>query len=360
MMNVKKLVVLGGMLSATLVVHAYAIGPNTLALSSSKTSVPVGESITVTVSVASPTQAMNAVSGSLTIPGTLSVGSISTSGSVVNFWTQEPSVIGNRIQFEGIVLNPGYIGTKAKVFTFTLTAKRAGTASIMLTDGAILANDGLGTNIIDTLGSTSIAVTQWVSAPIAVEPGETPTVAVVSGKPIILPIITDYSPAIDNKSPAFFKGKGQPNSITKIVFENTMFKSVGERFLDIVRSQKQTLTDVFVKNDATGAFEYTSNNNLIAGVYKATPFLVDDSTSTERPGLGVQLLVNDSKIVHYLVILINVLGLLVPIVGLIVLIYFIPWYSLRRMHLLRRRLGLEEEKIELSQHKLKHQENTLK
>ena len=97
----------------------------------------------------------------------------------------------------------------------------------------------------------------------------------------------------------------------------------------------------------------------MAGVYNTTPFLVDINTNTEKPGLGAQLLVSDSKIVKMLVVLINVLGLLIPVVGLIVIIYFIPWYSFKRMRVLKKKLGLEEEKIELSGHQLERQDKML-
>lgn len=336
----------------------HAASPDALMLTAPQNTINVGENMVVTVSVASPNQAMNAVSGSITFSGALSVESISTAGSIVNFWTQQPRAAGNRIHFEGIVLNPGYYGPKAKIFTITFTAKRAGSSTIFFDDGAILANDGFGTNILDTLGSTVVVIKQWATAPIADADTDAPTVA-LSTKPSVLPVIIDYSPAVDKNTPAYLKGKGQPNSLTKIVFKNTIFKSIGERFIDFVRTEKQTLDEVLVKNNQDGTFEYTSNTNLVAGVYNATPFLVDETTNTERPGLGVQLLVKDSKLVRILVVAINVLGLLVPIVGLAVLIYFIPWYSLRRMHLLKRRLGLEEEKIEFTEHKLKHKESSL-
>jgi len=71
------------------------------------------------------------------------------------------------------------------------------------------------------------------------------------------------------------------------------------------------------------------------------------------------VLVADSPLVHFLVILINVLALLVPVVGLVMVIYFIPWYSWRRMRLLRKQMGVEEEKLELSEHQLKRQDTIL-
>jgi hypothetical protein len=155
------------------------------------------------------------------------------------------------------------------------------------------------------------------------------------------------------------KGKGEPNALTKISFEEVSKKSFGEQFMDFIQSKKKRLTDVLVKNNNQGLFEYITPNNLIAGVYNATPFLVDDNTNTSKPGLGVRLLVNDSKIIKALIIFINILILLIPIVGLIMIVYFIPWYSSKRMRILKRKMGLEEEKIELTAHELMRRDKLL-
>jgi hypothetical protein len=80
---------------------------------------------------------------------------------------------------------------------------------------------------------------------------------------------------------------------------------------------------------------------------------VDPVKGTDIPGPSIQFLVNDSVIVKDLVVLLNILGLLIPIVSLIVIIYFIPWYSWRRMRLLKGKMLLEEEKIEITAEDLK-------
>ncbi|MFM7088539.1 MAG: hypothetical protein ACKOW9_03330, partial [Candidatus Paceibacterota bacterium] len=85
----------------------------------------------------------------------------------------------------------------------------------------------------------------------------------------------------------------------------------------------------------------------------------DEATNVEKPGFGAQLLVSDSKLVRNLVVVINVLGLLIPIVLLCVIIYFIPWYSWLHMRLLRKKMGLEEEKLDISEHQLKRQDKIL-
>jgi hypothetical protein len=126
-------------------------------LSGPSKNVSVGESFSVNVLVSSKSQAMNAVSGTLNITGA-SVNSISKTGSIVDFWTNEPRTIANQVRFEGIVLNPGYQGSSGKLFTLTLSAKKEGTVNLYFSDGALLANDGLGSNIIDSLPSLSLNI----------------------------------------------------------------------------------------------------------------------------------------------------------------------------------------------------------
>jgi phage shock protein PspC (stress-responsive transcriptional regulator) len=329
---------------------AFAESHQNLFLSIPPSQVEIGDRFTVSVEIQSTRQPINAVSGMLSFPeNVVSVVSISKDKSIINLWTREPQIGRNTISFEGIVLNPGFQGDNGLVFTVTFQAKSAGTALLNFSEGAILANDGRGTNILATLGSASLKVIQGQTF------SQYQTVA-LSGKLPALPVITDYSPTVDASGVAYLKGKGEPNALTKIVFQDVSLKSVGEQFVELLQTKKKKLDDVLVQNDSAGAFQYVSASNLVAGVYNATPFLVDNNTNTQKPGLGVQLLVNDSEIVKILVVVINVLGLLIPIVGLGVIIYFIPWYSWKRMRVLKKKLGLEEEKIEISSHQLERQD----
>ena len=313
--------------------------------------IEVGDRITISIKAQSTEQSINAVSGSVSFPeDRLRVIAVSKSHSIVNLWTREPSLGRNRVSFEGIILNPGYLGQSGNIFDITFETKRSGESFIGLSEGAVLANDGLGTNILDSLKSISLNILESKSIAVVTTP------VYDSQKIIALPVITDYSRAILSKQSIFVKGKGEPNALTKISFKDTSQKSIGERFIEYLQTKKKRLTDVLVKNDASGAFQYASSSNLLTGAYNATPFLVDPNKNVEKPGLGVQLLVSDSKINHYIVVFINILGLLIPVVGLIVIIYFIPWYSWLRMRIIKKKIGLEEEKIEISQHQLKRQD----
>ena len=311
-----------------------------------------GERITVDVKVQSPAQSINAISGTVSFPaGLVDVVSISKDRSIMNIWTREPKAGRGQISFEGVVLNPGFQGSNGVIFHINFEAKRTGTVFLNFTEGAVLANDGRGTNILTKLASTSFRV---VSGPIVQNTDE--ILNQRDRKLSALPVITDYSPSVEAKDGFYVKGKGEPNALTKIVFKDTSIKSIGEQLINLLQSKRNKVDEVLVNNDNAGSFQYMSSKNLVAGVYNATPFLVDENTNTEKPGLGVQLLVSDSKIIKALVVLLNVLGLLIPIVALGVIIYFIPWYSFKRMRVIKKRLGLEEEKLDLTEHQLERQD----
>lgn len=130
----------------------------TLYLSPSFGSGSVGKTFSVSVYVASKDEAINAASGVVSFPADkLEILSVSKSSSVFNLWVAEPSFSqsGGNFTFEGIVLNPGYTGAGGKIISASFKVKSAGTAKLSFSSGAILANDGEGTNILTGFGSAT-------------------------------------------------------------------------------------------------------------------------------------------------------------------------------------------------------------
>jgi hypothetical protein len=318
-----------------------------------------GERVTIDVRVNAASQSINAVSGAITFPESLvDIVSFPREGSIINLWTREPKVVRGKILFEGVSFNPGYQGVNGLIFRITLQAKQAGTVNLVLSEGAVLANDGQGTNVLNNLSATSFKIVPGRLLPQT--PTPTPIVEYINTpqgeKLAALPVIIEYSPLVASTDGLYLKGKGEPNALTKIVFKDVSAKSIGEKLISILQTKKKNLDEVLVNNDAAGEFQYSSPKNIVAGVYNATPFLVDEVTSVEKPGFGVQLLVDDSKIVKALVVLLNVLGLLIPIVALLVVIYFIPWYSFKRMRVIKKKLGLEEAQMAATEHNLENKQ----
>src|SRR4051812_2116552 len=123
----------------------------TLSISPGVGTFQVGQTVTVNVTVSSPT-ALNAVSGALSFPTErMSVVSVTHANSMVNIWVQEPSYSNSdgSVNFEGVVLNPGYVGSDGNVISIVFRFKTAGPATVKFSAGSILANDGQGTNILN-------------------------------------------------------------------------------------------------------------------------------------------------------------------------------------------------------------------
>lgn len=133
-----------------------------LYLSPASGSYGVGGTVRVEVLVSSTDQAMNAVSGALSFPiDKLEATAVSTNASIVQLWVHQPTLDDaalGAVRFEGIVPNPGYQGQGGRVFSMTFKVRAAGTATLAFSSGAVLANNGKGTNILASLGQSFLAL----------------------------------------------------------------------------------------------------------------------------------------------------------------------------------------------------------
>ncbi|MDO8430092.1 MAG: hypothetical protein Q7S73_01880 [bacterium] len=145
----------------------------TLYLTPSSDSIGSSQTFNVNINVSSADQAMNAVQGVLTFPPeNLSVIGVSKVGSIIGLWVQDPTFNNStgRVNFEGVVLNPGFIGSAGRVLQITFKAKAEGSATVSLTSASVLANDGRGTNILSQLGNGRYLIEAAVVAPRLPEP----------------------------------------------------------------------------------------------------------------------------------------------------------------------------------------------
>lgn len=144
-----------------------------LYFSPSSGSYNVGGAFTINVIVASTDQAMNATQGVVSFPkDKLEAVSLSKTGSIINLWIQEPSFSdsGGTVNFEGIVLNPGFTGSNGKIISILFRVKSAGNGELSFSSGSVLANDGKGTNILSSLGNAKFVLTEKKEVEIAPSP----------------------------------------------------------------------------------------------------------------------------------------------------------------------------------------------
>jgi hypothetical protein len=144
-----------------------------LYFSPSSGSYTVGNNLSVSVYVSSNDKSMNAASGVITFPtDRLKVIGLSKDGSIVNLWAQEPSFSNAQgtIQFEGVVLNPGFIGSAGKLITLQFKVIGGDNGSLNFSSGSVLANDGQGTEILIGKGGANFSFKPVVAEPITPVP----------------------------------------------------------------------------------------------------------------------------------------------------------------------------------------------
>lgn len=132
-----------------------------LYLSPSTGSYTVGNNFSIDLKVNSGGVAINAAQGSLVFsPDELSVVGLSKSGSIFTLWTTEPAFSNSEgvVSFAAGLPNPGFSGAAGKIITVTFKAKKEGQTKIAFSSGAILANDGRGTNVLSSIGSGNYTI----------------------------------------------------------------------------------------------------------------------------------------------------------------------------------------------------------
>ena len=179
----------------------------------------VGSIITVSVLAGSDGTALNAVSGVVAFPNDmLEVVSINKSQSIVSLWVQEPffSNAAGTINFEGIILNPGYSGANGKVINVNFRVKSIGVASLSFNAGSILANDGSGTEILSSRGDAQYKLITAPKETVVVnEPSETTIVTDSSKVKVNLTSASNPPEGWSNKTSGLFNFSF-PNDVTSL------------------------------------------------------------------------------------------------------------------------------------------------
>lgn len=131
----------------------------TYALSPSSGSFTVGSTITTYVVIHSAGQAINSGEGTVTFSSNvLQFQSVSKTGSIFTLWTNGPTASSTSITFGGGLASPGYTGASGRVIGITWKAIATGTATVSVSGGKILANDGVGTNVFTGSGTATYSI----------------------------------------------------------------------------------------------------------------------------------------------------------------------------------------------------------
>ena len=135
-----------------------------LAFQSVGSNFSIGDTFDLILVVNSPFQAMNTVGGTVVFdPTKLQLTSIDKTNSVMNLWVTDPSnsvsnSSGGSIVFLGGVTAPGFIGNQGQIFTLSFKVIGTGNTSITLANAQVLANDGVGTDLLSFVTPSQIVL----------------------------------------------------------------------------------------------------------------------------------------------------------------------------------------------------------
>ncbi|TSC94030.1 MAG: Uncharacterized protein CEN87_699 [Parcubacteria group bacterium Licking1014_1] len=119
-----------------------------------------GETISIDVKIDSEGESVNAAQAKINwTASALEFVEASKDGSAFNFWIEEPvsSSASNSISFTGGTAK-GISGAALQVFKIKFKAMGAGTAEISISDAAVTASDGKGTNVLSKVKGASYRV----------------------------------------------------------------------------------------------------------------------------------------------------------------------------------------------------------
>jgi hypothetical protein len=103
------------------------------------------------------------------------------SGSIFSLWVEEPSYsnITGIITFNGGIPTPGFTGSNGTAISIVVKAKEVGQANFIFSDSAVRANDGLGTDVLNSKNGKTLSIVKNTEPAIAEPPAVAPVIAIL-------------------------------------------------------------------------------------------------------------------------------------------------------------------------------------
>ncbi|MEK7185496.1 MAG: cohesin domain-containing protein [Patescibacteria group bacterium] len=187
-----------------------------LHLSPSSGNITVGNILNVSILVDTQGKTINNADAVIQFPANLlEAVSVSKTGSIFSLWVEEPAFSNGAgtISLNGGIPAPGFSGSAGRVATVAFRVKAPGFASLVFNSGAVRANDGLGTDILNFSDTATFTISPAPEIPV---PKPTPT-----PEPEPAPIIVDEPVVVEEEEvytpPAPIESVPEESWITRIV-----------------------------------------------------------------------------------------------------------------------------------------------
>ncbi len=298
----------------------------------------VGELFSVLLNVNTGGVAINAGSGQLNFDNSrLELIDLGFSHSIFTLWTSEPtfSNAAGTVNFSGGLPSPGFTGASGSIVRLTFKAKATGQAPLTFISGAILANDGAGTNIADSFKGALYSVIGGASPTPIVTPAKPANVIQESAVEIIEPPrITDWPKELQSGDSITISGLGLPLSKIIIAVQKG--------------SDEPSREETFSGPD--GRFKFTPSKPLKAGFYRIWARNVSLSGVASAPSETVTIDVTEPTFIRIGTVAINYLSIIMTLLALILLLFVSAvwiWWKVRKW---QRRQGKEIAEAEQEVH----------
>jgi hypothetical protein len=151
------IIAIAAFLSSPLAIHAAS-----LSFSPAASSLSAGNIVSVKALVSTDGKSINNANVTIRFPADmLEVVSVTKGSSVFPLWVEEPAFSNSEgsVSFNGGIPNPGFVGQGKEIVSIAFRAKKQGEATLLFSDSAVRANDGLGTDILSSTQSASVRIT---------------------------------------------------------------------------------------------------------------------------------------------------------------------------------------------------------
>ena len=198
----------------------------TLFISPPNEQVTVGQNFSVMVDMDSEGAPINAASTDIKYDNSmLSIQSVGYSSSILTIWAEEPkySNINGILHFSGGLPSPGWNGSNGPLLRITFSAKAKGQTKVVFANGSVLANDGIGTDVLNSSNGLEISIGQAIPV-LNTETVSTSTIATtteiqsVSIAPSI-PVLSGIPDQLTEGSTLSFNGTGISNGEVLVYIE---------------------------------------------------------------------------------------------------------------------------------------------
>jgi hypothetical protein len=227
--------------------------------------VNVGDTFSISVNANSQGSPINASSLDIKYDTNfLSVLSVGKTGSIFTLWAEEPSYsnIKGVVHFGGGLSSPGWNGGSGNIIRITFKAKSSGQTSLTLQNGSVLANDGIGTEVLSGVKGTVITIAKApASSPASIEKLPTTVTGSTTGSTTAeVPVDQSFFiPAIENLPDFLHEG------------ETLLFNGVGISSGQIqvyVQKGKGATEVIQIDTKEDGKFNVIYKNPVTSGYYK--------------------------------------------------------------------------------------------